>query len=248
MRCNQDPVTLNAYLDGALPSEQIAAAREHIGECAACAAELADFVWLQRSLRVARGHFAPSAEFRQKMQSQVAPRRRRPKMMLLISVALATVALLVIFIGGPQYWNRTDTMSEIADLHVNALASVNPLDVVSTDRHTVKPWFQGRIPFSFNVPEFAGTNFTLLGGRLAYVHQQPGAQLIVGMRQHKISVLILRESPELTRAFPLAGIVQNRSSFTVDTWHSEDLRFFVVGDTEPAEIDLLAHALRQANE
>ena len=248
MRCNQDPVTLNSYLDGELRSEQIAAVREHMGECAACAAELADSVRLQRSLRVARGHFAPSAEFRRRIQSQVAPRRRRPKMILLMSMALAAVALLAIFIGGSQNWNRTDTMSEIADLHVNALASINPLDVISTDRHTVKPWFQGRIPFSFNVPEFAGTNFTLLGGRLAYLHQQPGAQLVVGMRQHKISVLILRESAELARAFPLAGVVQNRTSFTVDTWHSQDLRFFVVGDTEPPEIDLLAHALRQANE
>ena len=59
------------------------------------------------------------------------------------------------------------------------LASANPYDVVSSDRHTVKPWFQGQIPFAFNLPEFAGTEFTLLGGRLVYLHQQPAAQVVV---------------------------------------------------------------------
>ena len=48
------------------------------------------------------------------------------------------------------------TLSEVADLHVATLASASPVDVVSTDRHTVKPWFQGRIPFTFNLPELAG--------------------------------------------------------------------------------------------
>jgi anti-sigma factor RsiW len=58
-----------------------------------------------------------------------------------------------------QHSRRADSLSEVADLHVGALASANPVDVVSTDRHTVKPWFQGRIPFSFNIPELAGTEF-----------------------------------------------------------------------------------------
>ena len=76
----------------------------------------------------------------------------------------------------------------MADLHVSDLASANPYDVVSSDRHTVKPWFQGKIPFAFNLPEFAGTEFTLLGGRLVYLHQQPAAQLVVGVGKHRISV------------------------------------------------------------
>lgn len=56
--------------------------------------------------------------------------------------------------------------------------------VVSTDRHAVKPRFQGKIPFTFDLPEFSGTEFTLVGGRMVDFHQQPGAQLIVSIRQH----------------------------------------------------------------
>jgi anti-sigma factor RsiW len=120
------------------------------------------------------------------------------------------------------------------------------VDVVSTDRHTVKPWFQGRIPFSFNVPEFAGTEFTLVGGRLIYLEQQPGAQLIVAKGPHKISVLILQESAQLARATPRSNEVQ-RLSFNVSTWPSHNLRFFVVSDAEPAEVEKLAELMRRAN-
>jgi anti-sigma factor RsiW len=147
-----------------------------------------------------------------------------------------------------RYTHRSDSFAEIADLHVNAMASANPVDVVSTDRHTVKPWFQGRIPFSFNVPELAGTEYNLVGGRLVYFHQRPGAQLIVAMHQHKISVLIFQDGPEMGQAFSASTGVRHRNSFSVETWQGEGLRFFVVGDAEPPGIDKLAQMLKQVNE
>ena len=89
---------------------------------------------------------------------------------------------------------RNHLFSEVADLHVATLASSSPVDVVSTDRHTVKPWFQGRIPFAFNLPELQNTDFTLLGGRVTYLDQVPGAQLIYDIRKHHISVFIFPEA------------------------------------------------------
>ncbi len=74
-------------------------------------------------------------------------------------------------------------ISEIADLHVETLASSSPVDVVSTDRHTVKPWFQGKIPFAFNLPELQNTEFSLMGGRMTYLDQAPGAHLIYDVRK-----------------------------------------------------------------
>ena len=121
------------------------------------------------------------------------------------------------------------------------------MDVISTDRHTVKPWFAGRIPFAFNVPEFAGSDFTLLGGKVAYFDQQPGAQLLVNMKQHKISVLIFKESPEMKHAFAEAKKLEARNGFEIETWSSGGLRFVVTGDTEAATIEKLAGMLRQAN-
>ena len=112
------------------------------------------------------------------------------------------------------------------------LASANPYDVVSSDRHTVKPWFQGKIPFAFNLPEFAGSEYTLLGGRLVYLHQQPAAQMMVGAGRHKISVLIAQENSSLGTGLPFSGGVAVRDSFNVETWEKNGLRFYVIGDAD----------------
>jgi anti-sigma factor RsiW len=247
MSCDQSPVTLASYLDGELPPDQIAAMHQHIATCPQCAIEIAELTSLKRSLRAARGHHTPSLDFRKRMQQQIAPRRTRPNILRFIPAALALAAMLLLAFAWMQHSRRADAFSEAADLHVNALASTNPLDVISTDRHTVKPWFQGRIPFSFNVPELTGTEFTLLGGRVVYLHQQPGAQLIVAMRQHKISVLIFQALPGQPLLFPASTEASPHNSFTVETWQANGLRFLVIGDVDPTEIERLAQTLKQAN-
>ena len=247
MPCDPNPATLGAYLDGELPSENAAEVREHIATCPHCSAEVAELARMQRSIRVARERFVPTAEFRRKIQQQIAAPKRRSWSLGWLPAAIAVAAMLLIaflWIGNSR---RSDAFTEVADLHINALASTNPVDVVSTDRHTVKPWYSGKIPFSFNLPEFAGTDYTLIGGRLVYFHQQPGAQLIVGRRQHRISVLIFQESPQLARAFAGFNNVQRRNSFAVDTWSSQGLRFVLISDADPAAIDKLSQLFKQAN-
>jgi len=95
--------------------------------------------------------------------------------------------------------------TEIVDLHVATLASANPVDVVSGDRHTVKPWFQGKAPFSFNLPEFSGTQFKVVGGKIAYVENHVAAQLLLGSGKHEISVFIAQDRPGDFPAAPAGG-------------------------------------------
>lgn len=249
MLCGQDRETLAAYLDGEVQAEKANALEQHLRTCADCAAEVASMVSLRRAMRSARTRFIPSAEFRQKIQSQVTPKRRRFTTFGSLSVAIAALAMLILaVVWMRQSAMRADAFREVADLHVSDLASANPYDVVSSDRHTVKPWFQGRIPFAFNLPEFAGTEFTLLGGRLVYLHQQPAAQVVVGMRQHKISVVIVQESGAVASAFLIPNGAGVRDSFNMDTWSSHGLRYFVIGDAEKTEVQRLAQALKSANE
>ena len=247
MPCNSNPATLGAYLDNELPPDQMAALREHVPTCARCATEIAEIAKMQRSLRPARERFTPTPEFRRKLQQEIGSSPRRSWSFSLIPALAVLVIMLLLGVVWMVYSHRAGAFAEAADLHVNALASANPVDVVSTDRHTVKPWYQGRIPFSFNLPEFQNTSYTLIGGRLVYFHQQPGAQLIVALRQHKISVLIFQETPELARAFAGPSRVEHRNSFSIDTWSSQDLRFVIIGDADPAAITKLAQLLRQAN-
>jgi anti-sigma factor RsiW len=134
--------------------------------------------------------------------------------------------------------------SELADLHVATLASASPVDVVSTDRHTVKPWFQGKIPFSFNLPELQGSEFTLVGGRITYFAQTPGAHLIYQIRKHEVSVFIFQDRGGET-ASPPSGPV-HALSFNLENWTQGGLRYFVVGDVSADDIQALSKLLKAA--
>jgi anti-sigma factor RsiW len=245
--CNLEPLKLAAYLDGELPEAQAAEVRAHIATCPACAAEIAEAVALKRSLVAAKGHFSPRAELRARIRKAIAAKKKVKRSQWFWLPVGAVAAMLLIFAVWVHTTQRPDAMSEVADLHVSMLSSVNPVDVVSTDRHTVKPWFAGKIPFAFNVPEFAGSDFVLLGGKVAYFDQQPGAQLLVSKQQHKLTVLIFQESPEMTHAFAGAKETESRNGFQMETWNSGGLRFVVTGDTEAAAVDKLAGMLRQVN-
>ena len=248
MRCGQNPETLAAFLDGEMPSGQGNAIEQHLRICTECAAEVAIMMSMRRAMRTAKTRFTPTAEFRQRIQSQITPKRRTFSSIGFLSMAVAAVAILAVaLVATRRDTQQSDAFREVTDLHTGDLASLNPYDVISSDRHTVKPWFQGHIPFAFNLPEFAGTDFALLGGRLVYLHQQPAAQVVVGMRQHKISVLIAQNSEGLATGLPLSTGVEVRNSFNLETWSSNGLRFFVIGDVEKPEIDRLSQQLREAN-
>lgn len=246
--CGQDGAALAAYLDGEIGAEQEILLQQHLRSCSECAAEIAAMVSLRRAMKPTATRFAPSAEFRRKVQAQISPRRSLHVQWLWPAAVAALLIMTAALVWTRQNALRNEAFREVADLHVSDLASANPYDVVSSDRHTVKPWFQGRIPFAFNLPEFAGTEFTLLGGRLVYLRQQPAAQVVVGLRQHKMSVLIVQESSEANVAFAAASGVEVRNSFNVETWQNHGLRFFVIGDADRAAVEQLAQALKSVNQ
>ena len=140
---------------------------------------------------------------------------------------------------------RDQVFSETADLHVATLASSSPVDVISTDRHTVKPWFQGKIPFAFNFPELQNTEFSLLGDRMTYLEQTPGAHLIYDARKHHISVFVFQER-SLPARLDETSLSPNKLPFNMETSSQSGLRYFVIGDASSADLDSLAKLLKAA--
>src|SRR4051812_23931264 len=178
------------YIDGELASSHDAEVAGHLRTCAACNAFAAESIHLKRAVAQAGRRYQPSAEFREQIVRSIGAKPSRARSLWL---PLAFAAALVIAVASGLLLVRNhsfDPAREIADIHLNAIASANPVDVVSTDMHTVKPWFQGKVPFTFNVPELAGSSFTLLGGRVVYVHDTPCALLLFEYRLHRISTLI----------------------------------------------------------
>lgn len=245
--CSQDRNALAAYLDGELAADKERSLQEHLRSCPECAAEIAAQVKLRRAMKPAATRFAPTAELRRKVQGQIAPKRSAGLRWVWPAAVAALVVMVLAVVWTRQSMARNAAFREVADLHVSDMASTNPFDVVSSDRHTVKPWFQGKIPFSFNLPEFSGSEFTLLGARLVYLHQQAAAQLVVGAGKHKISVMVVQDNAGFGTGLPFAGGVSVRDSFNVETWEKNGLRFYVIGDAEQATIHRLATALQGVN-
>jgi anti-sigma factor RsiW len=246
MPCEAWISKLDAYADGELPSTEIAALAEHMKQCAGCAADALERVQFKRSVAIAGKAYAPSAEFRARMMLSVNKKPHRSAVWFWKPI-LATAALLIVAAALGLYWNQRKAAqnraySELADMHVATLASATPVDVISTDRHTVKPWFQGKLPFTFNLPELQGTEFTLIGGRVAYFEQAAGAHLIYQIRKHEISVFIFQDRENV--AFP--SNAKPEMSFTVETWANNGLRYFVVGDVGIQDVEALSKLLKGA--
>jgi anti-sigma factor RsiW len=250
MACESWGAKLDAYVDGELSSSESAALAAHLRECAGCAAYALGLVQMKRSVAAAGKRYQPGAEFRERIQKTVRSKSQHGGSWYWKIVAMPAALVLILSVAVNFYVDREKARrervySELTDLHVATLASGSPVDVISTDRHTVKPWFQGKIPFSFNLPELQGTDFTLVGGRVTYLAQSPGAHLIYRLRQHEISVFIFQDRGDGTAA--LASAPVSRLSFTVEGWTKNGLRYFVVGDVGAQDIEGLSKLLRDAD-
>jgi len=239
---------LDAYIDSSCPPEELELLEEHLRTCPSCAFEALHRMQLKQATKAAAiERFVPSAEFRARMATSLhAPRRPRfagfwvPSLSLAAGLLFAVIALMV----WVRHVQRQQAVSELLDLHVATLASANPVDVISTDRHTVKPWFQGKLPFSFNLPELENSPYRLFGGKLVYFDHAPGAQLVYFIGKHQISVFILQDD----RTIASVGASTRTNGFNVESETSAGLRFVLVSDTNPADVHQLADLLKAAQQ
>jgi anti-sigma factor RsiW len=249
MVCESWRAKLDTYLDAEVPEDEMRTFDVHVRSCPSCSADALARVQMKRSIQAAGRRFTPSAEFRKRMQKKIAPKPQRSfglRWMLAAAAAVILVAGSLTSAYLVSRPGRDQVFSEIADLHVATLASSSPVDVISTDRHTVKPWFQGKIPFAFNLPELQNTEFSLLGGRMTYLEQTPGAHLIYDVRKHHISVFMFQERSlpaKLNESFPSP----KQLTFNMETWTQGGLRYFVIGDASAADIDNLAKLFKAAS-
>lgn len=129
---------------------------------------------------------------------------------------------------------RQALVAQLVDNHVQSLAPGHLMDVVSTDQHTVKPWFIGRADFAPRVKALDSVGFPLLGGRLAYVNGHPAAALVYGRRKHIINLYMWRDASSADDGGPLA--VARQAGFSVAHWNGDGLSFWAVTDAAPEDL------------
>ncbi len=249
MTCDLWRDKLDAYVDGDAVHGEIAGMAEHLRTCPSCAADALGRLQMKRMTQAAAARYSPSPEFRLRMEKSIQKSARtNSKPVWAFSwmprlVAVAALVLIVASVLWTRHSAREQALAELLDLHVATMASANPVDVISTDRHTVKPWFQGKLPFTFNLPELQNSPFKLVGGRVAYFKHSAGAQLLFDLRNHQMSVFILQDQPGMT---PLGTGATREMAFNVETWSEGGLRYVVIGDASPSDIRELSELLRAA--
>jgi len=240
---------LDQYLDSELSADEMRGMDAHLRDCPACVSDALHRLQLKRAVRVAGQRYAPSAEFRQRIEQQIAAKSRSRRGWLWVP-ALVTVAVLLVAAVLAERWYEASRsqqlLAELADLHVADLASPTPVDVISSDRHTVKPWFQGKLPFTFDLPELEATGYSLVGGRVTYLRHEPGAHLLYNIGAHHISVFIFRDRAEIDRLLPTRDSTRRVLSFHVESWAAGGLRYFAFSDASPEAIEGLCRLLQKA--
>jgi anti-sigma factor RsiW len=248
MSCDTWQQKIDAYLDAELPHAEAREFDAHLRTCPSCSSQALARSELKRTIHLAGKKFVPDPEFRKRIQASISPKASGRRWGWIVEVgALCAAMLLLIF--GSMVWmrqsQRQQLVGELTDLHVATLASSNRVDVVSSDRHTVKPWFQGKVPFTFNMPELQSSPFELIGGKVTYLDQNPGAELLFTVRKHVLSVFIFKNSPELDRALD-SGELMRRLSFNLESWTDGGLRYVIITDAGRSDVDDLRARFAQA--
>jgi anti-sigma factor RsiW len=250
------PDTLNAFIDGELPLAEQQGIEQHLATCHTCTLRVLSATKLKAATSRAGHRFAPPPEALARLtaqlhsqsqpQPQPKPTARIYSMRPAAWAALAAAVLLAVsLLGWRQLHQINNTLAaELLDQHLATLSSASTPQVISTDRHTVKPWFQGRLPFSFNLPDAAALppDTTLKGADLTYLNGQPAALLLFTIHKHEVSIFLTQRSTSPA----LATLPSTRAGFTLHTATTPDLRIIAVSDVNPSDLDNLVASLVQA--
>jgi anti-sigma factor RsiW len=249
--------TLSAFIDRELSPTEQQRIEQHLAVCHACTLRVLSATQLKAATAHAGQRFAPPPEALARLTAQLhsqshSESQPQPKPIARIYsirpatwTALAAAILLAISFLSWRQLRPTDTLAaELLDQHLATLSSAATPQVISTDRHTVKPWFQGRLPFSFNLPDAAALppDTTLKGADLTYLNNQPAALLLFTIHKHEVSIFLTQRSTSST----LTALPATRAGFTLHTATTPDLRIIAVSDVNPADLDNLLAALVRA--
>jgi anti-sigma factor RsiW len=245
MTCSSSQHSIEAYLDGELAMSELAEVREHIDSCASCAALYRRLEKLRSDLRAQAPRYTAPLHLQQRIHValQKAAKNEAPRRALPWNwAAVAATVLLCASLG----WNLAllrsrspagDSLAqEVLSSHVRSLIGTHLVDVPSSDQHTVRPWFNGKLDFSPEVKDFASQGFRLVGGRVDYLGDRAVAALIFQRRQHFINLFTWPSSSPA----PNEQSEVKRSGYNILHWTKDGMTYWAVSDLQRAELDQFA--------
>ena len=246
MKCEESRSHLEAYRDGELDLTNSLELEAHLRDCAACSQGYDQLGSLRTALRSESFRFQPTVDFETRLKTSLrreAGTRSQIFNWRWLVPALSTAGLLIVF--SLIFISRSpsdDTVArEVVSSHVRSLMAANHLiDVPSSDSHTVKPWFDGKLDFSPPVKDFAEQDFLLIGGRLDYIENRPVAALIYQRRKHQINVFIWPTASRDSRP-----AVQVQQGYNLIHWIKSGMTYWAISDLNAAELQQLQEEIEK---
>jgi anti-sigma factor RsiW len=232
---------LHAYLDAELDVFNSSAISRQIANDALLSAEAKRIEVLRNAIREKLPLEPVPAQLRAKIDRVIgrSPTAERPSWR-----ALAASVMLAIVLASGSTWlvlrpSAEDRLAQsVVDGHMRALLAGQVTNIASSDRHTVKPWFNGRIPQSPQVVDLTPEGFPLLGGRIDVVDGVPVPTLVYGRRSHVISLMALPSEGEASR--------KSIKGYNLVSWNDGEVRYWAASDLNAAELDTFARSFRVA--
>jgi anti-sigma factor RsiW len=263
-----DDMQLSALIDGELTPADQQTLEQHLSACHSCTLRTLNATRLKAATARAALRFTPSPDALSRLTAQLhsqiqqaatqhelkpgpqlqqttqpTPIRPRRTSLYALGALAATLLIAELLFTSHQFNTRNTLNAELLDQHLSTLSSAATPQVISTDRHTVKPWFQGRLPFSFNLPDPAALppDTALKGADLAYLDNQPAALLLFTIREHQVSVFVTQRSLS-----PDVAAQTSRNGFNIHSATTPNLRLTALSDVNPTDLDALLNTLVKA--
>ena len=238
MSCELSRTTVHGYIDGELDAVRAAEFEQHVESCAECRASLDEMESLHRRIERSQLYETASPRLRQQLRTHLAGGEGAPQRWYVVpafaAAILAAVFWLALSLVEP-HTHSAQLAAELVDAHIRSLQPGHLSDVESTDQHTVKPWFDGKLDFIPPVGDYSEQGFPLLGGRLDAADGRTVAALVYGRRKHLINLFAWPEKAAST-GFSNSG---SSRGYQWLMWHTGDMRFCLVSDTSASDLEQL---------
>jgi anti-sigma factor (TIGR02949 family) len=260
MNCSEYEVLLHALIDGELDAGHARDVEAHVATCPGCVAKLSAFRAMREAMARADLKQAAPAHLRSRIEAalpsseaQVSAEIITPRKFLqpsrrtffggfaagsALSAALAATLVFAVFTH-----NQDQTIAnEVVSAHIRSLQPGHLIDVETSDQHTVKPWFDGKVDVAPPVIDLTAEGFTLLGGRLDYIDGEPVASVVYKRRKHVINLLVAQ------RLGAEHANVTDRTvqGYNVRHWSAGGLDFWAVSDLDPTELNEFVQKISMA--